>query len=267
MHSVSFTSSTLPKQTTPTFAGDRHQSRPTRNFEPMEFDAFTHRNNPGRDVERQQPEDHRSLGSAMSRAAKKTLKYTVAPLVVTSPLWVPLLGVGVACNNNAPEGAIAKIKPVAGSGPAVADALCPSVFVMPNGDLIKNDPPSWTSFTNKVGHVYKNGLVTSRDKVEGAFKDGKYYDGGLIKGLQTAQIASNDPENFEITVTQGAAASKTVDQGGTVKNALKHNGFHQKQGSVKLIGPYQGKALKDVPKEDREMIKAAAAAHSKTWAG
>lgn len=205
----------------------------------------------------------------MWRATKKTGAFfgiLGAIAAITSPLWAPILGVGIACNKNGPDGAIAKVKPVAGWGPAVADGLCPSVFVMPNGDLMSNDPPSWESFTNKVGHVYKNGLVTGLNEVDGAYKSGNFFSADLIRGLQSAQIAASDPENFTITVTEGAAPVKTVDDNGIVKNSQKKLGFNQKEGSIKLMGPYKGKELKDLPKDTQDMLKAAAAAHSYTGA-
>jgi hypothetical protein len=238
----------------PRFAGKntQHDRQPT----PYAYSNFT--------VE--EPAAPETQPNPWLRAAKYTAVTLGVGAAILSPLWVPILGVGLACNNNAPEGAIAKIKPVAGGGPAVADALCPSVFVMKDQTTQQNNAPSWKDFSQN-GDIYDNGLVTDQKGIKGAYANGSFFDAELIRGYQSAQIGSTDPENFAIGLLKGAAPTKTVNDNGDVYDFRAKNGFKQRLGKVELLGEYKGKSLKDVPEHLRNTIKAAAGAYSQSWSG
>jgi hypothetical protein len=249
MHSVSFNS---PQGAAPAFGANnrRHNPRPTHRFEID--DSATN--------SRREPE---------SSAACRTVSTGVGLLgltsvlgLLTSPLWAPMLGVGLACNRHAPEGAIAKIKPIAGLGPA--EGLCPSAFVMPNGDIMINDAPSWDTF-HKKGHADADGIVTHQNDVVGALMGDKFYQGDLVKGLFVTQTnAAQKPHSFP-QIAAHAAPSKTVDDKGTVRKVGKWGVITMTHGKTHLIGEAKGKKLQDLPEDQQKMIKAAAAANSHLW--
>lgn len=203
--------------------------------------------------------------NAFKRAAKVFLAFlgvTAGIGILTSETWVPIAGVGATCRKNAPEGAIAKIFPIAGLGPA--KGLCPSAFVMDNGDIFTNDAPSWGTF-HKKGHADPNGLVSHQDGVVGRLVGDKFYQGNLANGLLISQIDTSPTSHFD-QIASDAAPSKKVDANGTVKQVGKWGYVTLTEGKTELIGDAKGKKLADLPKDQQTEIKAAAAANSYLWA-
>jgi hypothetical protein len=189
------------------------------------------------------------------------LGITLVGGVLTSPIWAPIAGVATACRTNEPEGAIAKIFPTAGLGPV--KGICPSAFVMDNGDIFTNDAPSWQTF-HKKGHASSDGVVSHQDGVVGRLVGEEFFKGKLATDLIISQTDASKPSHFD-ELREKPAASKIVDDHGTVRQVGKWGYVTLTEGKTELIGAAKGKKLTDLPEAQQTEIKAAAAANAYLW--